>query len=99
MRGSFIQETFPADFVTEPVAPDPEARFPRAARELEDNHARTFDDAYRVGWDGENDPMSPRSMSTTRKWTLVLVVCTATVCVYVSDAISHLDLSADIHSS
>lgn len=99
MIGSSNQERFPADCVTEPVAPGHAVSFQSAAHELEDNGARTFDDAYRVDWDGENDPMSPRSMSTARKWMLILVVCTATVCVYVSDAVSHLDLFAKIHSS
>lgn len=99
MTGSSNQEGFPADCVTETVVPDHGASFQISASKLEDNHARTFEDAYRVGWNGENDPMSPRSMSTTRKWTMVLIVCMATVCVYVSGAVSHLDLSADTQSS
>lgn len=98
MTGSSNQEDFPADRVTEPVAPDLGVSFQSAASELEDNRAGAFDDAYRVGWDGENDPMSPRSMSTTRKWMMVLIVCMATVCVYVSDTVSHLDLYTDTHS-
>lgn len=99
MTGSSNPHGVPTDCVIEPGAPDPTASFQSAARELEDNHARAFEDAYRVGWDGENDPSSPRSMSTTRKWMLVLVVCMATVCMYVSNAFSCLDLSADIRSS
>lgn len=38
---------------------------------------------WEVNWDGENDPMSPRSMSITRKWAIVLIVASSALCVYV----------------
>lgn len=91
------KESFPVDSVAQPVAPDSGASSRSAATELEDSHSGAFDDAYRVGWDGDYDPMSPRSMSAMHKWTIILVVCTATVCVYVSNTVSHFELSADIH--
>ena len=97
MTGSSNQEAFLADCVTKPVSLDPTASFQSAARELGDDRARAFDDAYRVEWDGETDPMSPRSMSTMRKWTMVLVLCMATVCVCVYDAVFHLDLASKLH--
>lgn len=95
MPESSSQEGSTTDCVTETVAPDLGPSFQNATGHLEKFHAQAFDNAYRVGWDGENDPMSPRNMSTTRKWAMVLVVCTATVCLYVSDLVAHMKLLAD----
>lgn len=39
--------------------------------------------AFKVQWDGDNDPMNPRSMGKARKWVIVLVVSTSSLCVYV----------------
>lgn len=36
-----------------------------------------------VDWDGENDPMSPRSMSIARKWLIVIILSASSLCVYV----------------
>lgn len=30
---------------------------------------------FEVGWDGDNDPVSPRNFSTTKKWLIVFVIC------------------------
>lgn len=38
-------------------------------------------DTFEVTWDGDYDPLSPRSMSVPRKWVLVMIVCTGTFCV------------------
>lgn len=36
---------------------------------------------FEVGWDGDNDPMSPKSMSLARKWVVVLVMASSSLCV------------------
>lgn len=38
---------------------------------------------WEVRWDGENDPMSPRSISTGRRWVIVLILASSSLCVYV----------------
>lgn len=38
-------------------------------------------DIVEVSFDGDQDPMSPRSMPRIRKWIVVIVVCTGTLCV------------------
>jgi hypothetical protein len=38
---------------------------------------------WEVTWDGENDPMSPRSMGKARKWAIVLIMASSALCVYV----------------
>ena len=34
-----------------------------------------------VTWDGDYDPMNPRSMGIARKWLIVLIVSTSSLCV------------------
>ena len=36
---------------------------------------------FEVAWDGDDDPMNPRSMRTSRKWLIVLIVSTSSLCV------------------
>lgn len=36
---------------------------------------------YEVQWDGENDPMNPRTFSKARKWLIVLIVSAGSTCV------------------
>jgi hypothetical protein len=38
-------------------------------------------DEYLVGWDGDADPMNPRSMSKLRRWTIVCIVSASSLCV------------------
>lgn len=40
-------------------------------------------DPYEVGWDGgvDNDPLSPRTMSTWRKWSIVVITSMGSFCV------------------
>ena len=38
---------------------------------------------FEVRWNGEDDPMNPRSTHTPRKWLIVLIVCASSLCVYV----------------
>ncbi|QMW38836.1 hypothetical protein G4B11_002072 [Aspergillus flavus] len=42
---------------------------------------------YEVSFDGDQDPMCPRSMSSVRKWVIVLIVCTGTLCVTCTSSI------------
>lgn len=48
---------------------------------------------FEVQWDGEHDPMNPRSMSKARKWVIVLIVSASSLCVYVSDAFQGVGLT------
>ena len=36
---------------------------------------------FEVKWDGEHDPMNPRNMSRTKKWTIVLILSSGSTCV------------------
>lgn len=39
-------------------------------------------DPFEVHWNGgDSDPMNPRSFSTAKKWTVVLIVSASSVCV------------------
>ena len=44
---------------------------------------RVSEKAFEVQWDGDNDPMNPRSMGRARKWVIVLIVSASSLCVYV----------------
>jgi hypothetical protein len=56
-------------------------------RTTEEGHDETEEERehkrWEVNWDGENDPMSPRSMSKARKWAIVLIMASSALCVYV----------------
>lgn len=41
---------------------------------------------FEVHWDGDNDPMNPRSMSKPRKWLIVLILSATSLCAYVFGA-------------
>lgn len=44
-----------------------------------------------VTWEGDDDPMNPRSMSKARKWLVVIIVSASSLCVSVlSNAPTHL---------
>jgi hypothetical protein len=38
---------------------------------------------FLVGWDGDNDPMNPRSLPLARKWLYVVIVSVGSMLVYV----------------
>ncbi len=74
-----------------------EGRVPKSSRTFGDGygfryfgdderHSDEFDrkpkTEYDVDWDGENDPMHPRSMSKARKWLVVWIVSFSSACVY-----------------
>ena len=38
-------------------------------------------DPFEVRWDGESDPMNPRSWNKARKWAVVIIVSASSICV------------------
>lgn len=38
---------------------------------------------FEVTWDGDDDPMNPRSMAYARKWIIVIIISASSLCVYV----------------
>ena len=38
---------------------------------------------FEVQWDGDHDPLNPRSFSTAKKWLIVVIVSMSSTCVYV----------------
>lgn len=49
----------------------------------EDVEAGHEDKRFEVKFDGDNDPMSPRSLSLFRKWIVVFIMAGSALCVYV----------------
>ncbi|OGM44515.1 putative bicyclomycin resistance protein [Aspergillus bombycis] len=54
---------------------------------LEGALARSDHGPCEVSFDSDQDPMCPRSMSSVRKWVIVLIVCTGTLCVTCTSSI------------
>jgi hypothetical protein len=50
---------------------------------------------FEVRWDGDNDPMNPRSRSKFRKWIVVLILAGSALCVYVIAKIRMKNSDAD----
>lgn len=44
-------------------------------------HSTIDHDVYDVSFDGDDDPMSPKGLPLARKWAIVIIVCTGTMCV------------------
>ena len=42
---------------------------------------KAVEEGFEVSWDGDNDPMNPRTMSTFRKWVVTLTVSISSLCV------------------
>lgn len=40
------------------------------------------EEPYLVAWDGDADPLNPRSMTTLRRWMIVLICSASSLCVY-----------------
>ena len=40
----------------------------------------TEKDSYEVGWEGEADPLCPRSFCTLKKWRITLAICFVSLC-------------------
>ncbi|KAI6086997.1 major facilitator superfamily transporter [Hypoxylon rubiginosum] len=50
--------------------------------------SETMNESFIVSWDGgDDDPLSPRNLSKARKWVIVFVVCTASLCVTAASSI------------
>ncbi|EWZ79899.1 hypothetical protein FOWG_16060 [Fusarium oxysporum f. sp. lycopersici MN25] len=60
-------------------------QLPQAANQ--DAVLDTFDETFRVEFEGDHDPFSPRNMPLLNKWLIVMVVCTATICVTCTSSI------------
>jgi hypothetical protein len=41
------------------------------------------DKEFEVAWDGDDDPMNPRSMPYARKWIIIMILSASSLCVYV----------------
>ncbi|KAE8138709.1 major facilitator superfamily domain-containing protein [Aspergillus pseudotamarii] len=57
---------------------------------------------YEVSFDGDQDPMCPRSMPLVRKWVIVLIVCTGTLCVTCTSSIyttTYTQMNPEFHTS
>jgi hypothetical protein len=44
-------------------------------------HSTIDHDIHDVSFDGDGDPMSPKTLPLVRKWVIVIIVCTGTMCV------------------
>lgn len=53
----------------------------RGSIHMSDAHNTSDHDMYDVSFDGDDDPMSPKSLPLIRKWAIVIIVCTGTMCV------------------
>ncbi|KAM5386413.1 hypothetical protein ACJZ2D_000376 [Fusarium nematophilum] len=58
---------------------------------------------YEVAWDGDRDPTCPMNMSSLRKWSIMAIVCTGTICVTCTSSIytttySQMDVEFGISS-
>jgi hypothetical protein len=62
----------------------------------ESSSRHSSEENFVVSFDGEDDPMSPRSMTKFRKWLIVVIVSLSSTCVYVLDQFRILDTYADI---
>ena len=43
----------------------------------------TNEKEFEVTWDGDEDPMNPRSMAHARKWVIIIILSASSLCVYV----------------
>ena len=45
---------------------------------------------FEVTWDGDDDPMNPKSMAYARKWIIVVILSASSLCVYVESLLTLL---------
>ncbi|KAJ5739469.1 major facilitator superfamily domain-containing protein [Penicillium manginii] len=50
-------------------------------------HSTIDHDIHDVSFDGDGDPMSPKTLPLVRKWVIVIIVCTGTMCVTCASSI------------
>ncbi|WZH40607.1 major facilitator superfamily domain-containing protein [Fusarium acuminatum] len=68
------------------------------AGNLDDTAAESFE----VSWDGDKDPMCPRSMSRVRKWVIVSIACMGSLCVTCASSIytaTYAQMNAEFNCS
>ena len=66
------------------VADPPDSLFANAPVDVErlpSNRHNAPETNYQVSFSGDSDPLSPRSMSTLRKWFITLIISSTTFCV------------------
>lgn len=51
-------------------------------RPFESGLEESSEKQFEVQWDGDSDPSNPRSRSRSRKWLIVLIVSSSSLCVY-----------------
>lgn len=51
------------------------------AQEIAHSPPHDAEKDFTVQWDGDDDPMNPRSMSYARKWMVTLVIAFSSFCV------------------
>ena len=75
---SEVTETVPTsdDATRTPMAEKSHVSAPEGAPDTKES--------FEVRWDGDEDPINPRNMGTARKWMIVLLVSTSSLCVYVA---------------
>jgi hypothetical protein len=87
----------PAEKATDPLSPRSSRHHPESLRRTESHHSRAGADGYTwrgdgrqaavveepylVAFDGDADPECPRSMSTLRRWMIVLICASSSLCV------------------
>lgn len=54
---------------------------------------------FEVTWDGDDDPMNPRSMAYARKWIIVIIVSASSLCVYVGVSFILLTILRKMHQN
>ena len=52
---------------------------------------------FEVTWDGDHDPMNPRSMPYARKWIIVVIISASSLCVYVESRFIPLTIPRKLH--
>ncbi|CAG8978441.1 hypothetical protein HYALB_00012608 [Hymenoscyphus albidus] len=63
---------------------------------------RSEKDPFEVLWDGDHDPLNPRSFTMARKWGIVLIVSASSMCVTCTSSIytsTYAQLEEEFHSS
>ena len=57
------------------------AKWRHGAQSKVEAEKENIENEYEVNWDGDHDPMNPRSMSKPRKWLIVIIVSMSSLCV------------------
>lgn len=77
---------------------DPE----KSTQRSDDSASQDAEDPYKVAWEGDHDPMDPHSFSSFRKWMIVLILSSSSVCVTCASAMyttTYDQLQSEFHIS